>query len=146
MPIHERLQGTIDHLAAQQDLVKGTKEYRNFNSKCKQQIKNSISNTLAQHRTSFDRHIARRNTSAAWGMWSRLVVAGIHEGLTELTKDIDMPKVDYRRAYTSYGKPHFKRVAVFPPQSAESGKLRWHHSVTKSLPLLRQLRRVQHIS
>eukprot|EP00973_Karenia_brevis_P006736 915202-Karenia_brevis.AAC.1 len=79
-------------------------------------------------------------------MWSRLVVAGFHHGLSTVTKDSGITEVDCKKIYWMYGRPTLKRVATFTPQSAESGELNVHHSVDRSLSLLRQVRRIQHIT
>ena len=123
MSIAERFDGVVKQLCEKQEVQPDTKTASAIRQVAKQTLQEHIRNKIDKYQTTCRQHIQAKDTSSAWGLWSRAIVEGFAEAWPHLAKadtdtDDSSPatKVDHARTYSMYGRPCFKRASLFTPQ------------------------------
>ena len=140
MTMAERFDAAVQTICDQQQCARDSQAAKTIRYQAGQKLRESIANKLAHCGGTLHAHISRRDTSAAWGLWSRAVVECYAEGLPAEPKVPSCANtsanVDHRRTYAMYGRPTMKRAALFTPLRVLAKKLTLHPSITRSLHCL----------
>ena len=68
MPMFEKLNNTVNHLAEEQDLDKTSQAYKDLKKKCRQSVQEHIRAKLSELDVLLQGHLQRKDTSSAWGL------------------------------------------------------------------------------
>ena len=86
MPMAERFEGVVKNICEAQGIQTDTKAAAAVRQVARETLQEHIRHSLSKHQAIFQQHLQARDTSSAWGVWSRAAVAGFAEAWPHLTK------------------------------------------------------------